>query len=125
MDNLANNPFNRFLAYWGTLLGMLLFALLVLIAVGISCKTAARGGQNPDDARRTKLDSESIAAQQAALSSWKKNDDGTYSVPPNAALPKVVNKLGQATVTTVPVPGTKAAEAAAAAAASAAQPPKP
>lgn len=115
----ADSNANRFFSFWGALATFFAFGLLALVLAGVNL-----GGnperRNPDDERRATLDSEALAAQRQLVTTWKKNDDGTYEVPIEVALPKMVDKFSKAEKSAVPAPGTKAAEEAAQAAADAA-----
>ena len=119
----GDSPFNRFFSFWGAVFSFLFFGVIALIFVGFGNSLSSdETTESIDDSRRTELDTKSLADQQAAISTWKKNADGSYEVPSSVALPLMAGKMAKAGKSGVPVPGTKAAEAAAQAAAAAATP---
>lgn len=122
----GDTPINRFFSFWGAILTFASFGILVLLLVAFEATLLSNAKPNADDARRTELDTASLAAQSELANTWKKNDDdGTIEVPASVALSFMTNKLSKAQKSAVPVPGTKAAEAAAAAMAAAAEAAKP
>ena len=121
----GDTPLNRFFSFWGAILTFALFGILVLLFVAFEAMLMSNAKPNLDDARRTELDTASLAAQSELVNTWKKNDDGTIEVPASVALSSMTNKLSKAQKSAVPVPGTKAAEAAAAAMAVPAETAKP
>jgi hypothetical protein len=111
----GDTPIHRFFSFWGAIVTFVFFGVLALVGVAIESSLFKVTAENPDDVRRTALDQETLSAQAALVTAWKKNDDGTYEVPIEVALPKMVGKLPGPSKSNVPVPGTAAAEAAAAA----------
>lgn len=111
----GDTPINRFFSFWGAILTFASFGILVLVFVAFESTLLRSDSPDPDDERRTALDTESLAAQAALVNTWKKNDDGSVEVPASVALSSMADKLSKAQKSSVPVPGTPAAEAAAAA----------
>ena len=118
----GDSPMNRFCSFWGAIFSFLFFGVVILLFIGFgNSLSSGETAESIDDERRTELDSKSIADQQAAVNTWKKNDDGSYEVPASVALPLLAGKMAKPGKSAVPVPGTKAAEEAAQAAAAAAE----
>ena len=118
----GDSPINRFCSFWGAILSFVIFGIVVLVMVGLSNSLSSDETiDSIDDDRRTELDNKSMADQQAAVTAWGENDDGSYTVPVSVALPLMAGKMAKEFKSGVPVPGTPAAEAAAREAAQAAQ----
>ncbi len=116
----GDTPINRFFSFWGAISTFAFFGVLVLLGLALNTSLLSPAKEDPDDARRTALDTATLEEQALLVNTWKKNDDGTYEVPVSVALESMIDKLPQKpTKSTMPVPGTKAAEEAAAAAAAA------
>ena len=111
----GDSPINRFCSFWGAICTFASFGVLVLVGLALNASFLTPDQPNPDDARRTELDTATLSEQAALVNAWKKNDDGSYEVPASVALASMVDKLPKASKSSVPVPGTPAAEAAAAA----------
>ncbi len=111
----GDTPINRFFSFWGAICTFLVFGVLVLLFVAFETTLLRTSAPNPDDVRRTELDTASLQEQATLANTWKKNDDGTIEVPASVAVKAMSDKLPKAAVSNVPVPGTKAAEEAAAA----------
>ena len=111
----GDSPINRFCSFWGAICTFASFGVLVLVGLALNASFLTPERPNPDDERRTELDTASLAEQAALVNAWKKNEDGTYEVPASVALGAMADKLPKASKSSVPGPGTPAAEAAAAA----------
>ncbi len=113
----GDSPINRFFSYWGALFSFVAFGILVLLFVAFERTLADPDQVDPDDARRTELDTATLAEQAALVNTWKKNADGTYEVPAEVALAAMAkpDRFSKPAKSEVPVPGTAAADAAAAA----------
>ena len=113
----GDSPINRFCSFWGAILSFVIFGIVVLVMVGLSNSLSSDETiDSIDDDRRTELDNKSMADQQAAVTAWGENDDGSYTVPVSVALPLMAGKMAKEFKS-----GTPAAEAAARAAAEAAK----
>lgn len=112
----GDSPVNRFFSFWGALVIFLCFGVLALIGIMLESTLLASPRENPDDVRRTALDTATLTQQAELVNRWQKNEDGTYEVPVDVALPQLTDKLPRPSKSAVPVPGTPAAEEAAAAA---------
>ena len=113
----GDTPANRFFSYWGAVLTFTIFGVLALLFVGFESSLLSNDAEDPDDVRRTEIDNAVLEAQAKLVSTWKKNDDGSYEVPANVAISKMASKFKRSSKSAIPVPGTKAAADAAAAAA--------
>ena len=93
----GDTPFNRFLAYWGGILAFAIFAmaLIVLMTMMRGCSTEPSTFTKEEIekrdtwARTAKQEQEALVGEAA----WKNNDDGTFSVPADVAVSKMVETL--------------------------------
>lgn len=119
----GDSSINRFFSFWGAIASFLIFGVVVLLMVGLSDTFSnSESVESLDDQRRMELDTKTLAAQDALVNGWKKNEDGTIEVPASVALTLMKGKFDKPAKSSVPVPGTKAAEEAAKAAAAALTP---
>ena len=112
----SDTPINRFFSYWGAIFTVLAFGIITLLFVGFQKGCMAGRAQEIgaiDDERRLEIGKTARMAQDDAVSTWAKNEDGTLRVPPMEAISRMSGTFAKPEASSVPVPGTPAEEAAA------------
>ena len=112
----GDTPFNRFLAYWGGILAFAAFAvaLIVLMTLVRGCSSEPSAFTKEEIEQRESWAQTAKAEQEALVgdAAWKKNEDGTFSVPADVAVSKMVETLKKRKQTKSSVPVEAAAASA-------------